>query len=90
MDETYAKIVQRNGNTEAQQCLEKKQVPECISTVSNKPVTATSQASVHRNANTTQDSTNTTRKPMRLPFGRKPPVRNCTEVIGDSMVKHML
>ena len=46
--------------------------------------------SVHRNANITQDSTNTTRKHMGLPFGRKPPVRNCTEVIGDSMVKHIM
>ena len=104
MDETYAKIVQSNSignsNREAQQtsvngnihqqCLEKKQVPERFPTVSNKSVTATSQASVNRNANTKQDSTYTARKPMGLPFGRKPPARDCTEVIGDSMVKHIM
>ena len=43
MDETYAKIAQINCNTEAQQCLEKKQVPERIPTVSNKMVTAASK-----------------------------------------------
>ena len=94
MDETYAKIVQSNsiGNSNReeqqtrvngnihQQCLEKKQVPERIPTASNKSVTATSQASVNRNANTKQDSTNTARKPTGLPYGRKPPVRNCNAI----------